>query len=86
MIAWVKTWAPGVQHAWEVQEVVGYADLAFSRATVTSTYPGKDGKKVTERYQTVCLHRRQPDGRWMFARGMNVPLDPLPASATAKRP
>lgn len=85
-IDWVKTWAPDVKHVWEVQEVVGYADMAFSRATVTAIYTGKDGKKATERHQSVCLHRRQPDGRWVFARAMNVPLDPLPASAAAGKP
>ena len=85
-IAWVKTWAPDSKQAWEVLEVLGCSDLAYSRATVTANYTEPDGKKVTERVQSVCLHRRQPDGRWVFARCVNYSVDPLPASAAAKKP
>lgn len=85
-IAWVKSWAPDVKQAWEVQEVLGYADMAFSRATVTSAHTGQDGKKVSARFQSVNLHRRQPDGHWVFARCVNFSLDPSPVPAAAKKP
>lgn len=85
-IAWVKTWAPDMKQRWDVHEVLGHSDLAYSRATVVATHTGPDGRPVTERFMSVNLHRRQPDGRWVFARCVNFSIDPLPVNPGARQP
>lgn len=85
-VAWVKSWAPDVKQSWIVDEVLGYSDMAYSRATVTVTSTGPDGQQITEHAHSVNLHRRQPDGRWVFARSINHSIDPLPASPAVKTP
>lgn len=85
-VVWTKAWPSDMRQTWVVDEVSGYLDMAFSRATVTESYSLPDGKLVTEHAVCVNIHRRQPDGSWQFSRSMCHSIDPLPPAPTAKKP
>jgi len=85
IVAWTKTWPPDFRQTWVVDEVGGYLDLAFSRATVTESWALPDGKRETEQAVCVSIHRRQPDGTWQFSRSISHALKPPPAPPTDKR-
>ncbi len=81
-VAWAKTWGPDMRQSWVVDEVNGYADLAFSRATVSESIARPDGTRESSQAVCFCTHRRQPDGTWQFSRAICRDRKPQPAQAT----
>jgi ketosteroid isomerase-like protein len=79
MLAVLKTWPADLKQSWNVEEVVGSGDHAFSRASVTETFTqaGKPGS-----FHEVCasLHRRSAAGDWQFSRVICHPVDTLPSA------
>ena len=80
LVTWLETnWPANMSQTWVVQEVAGYRDLAYARATATEVYTRPDGTQYTE--HSLCLNtfRREPDGAWRFSRNSCHLVDPLPA-------
>ncbi len=85
-VVWTKAWPADLRQTWVVDEVGGYQDMAYSRATATESYSLPDGKQATEHAVCVGIHRRQADGSWQFSRSICHSIDPLPLAPTAKKP
>lgn len=60
-----------------IEEITVSGDLAYARLVwntdVTDT---RTGQRSTRRMKDLQIWRREPDGRWRFARGMHYRLDP----------
>lgn len=67
-ISIIPTLPVDVNQSWNVDEVVGSGDHAYSRASVTETFTSDAGKKVTAHEVCATLHRRDASGAWKFSR------------------
>lgn len=69
-----------------IEEISVSGDLAYARLVwnteVTDT---RTGQRSTRRMKDLQIWRREPDGRWRFARGMHYRLDPPRPPAAADR-
>jgi ketosteroid isomerase-like protein len=64
----IPTLPADIRQSWNVEEVVGSGDHAYSRASVTETFTSDAGKKVTGHEVCASLHRRDANGDWKFSR------------------
>jgi ketosteroid isomerase-like protein len=64
-----------LNQSWNVDEVVGGGDHAYTRASVTETFTSDAGKRVTGHEVCASLHRRDAAGNWKFSRVMCHPVD-----------
>jgi uncharacterized protein (TIGR02246 family) len=63
-----------VEPSYEREERVVSGDLAFERGwDVQRVIPRNGGAVITQRQRVFMILRREPDGRWRFARGMSQP-------------
>jgi len=83
MLAVLKTWPADLKQSWNVEEVVGSGNHAFSRASVTEhfTQGGKPGQ-----FHEVCLslHRRNAAGARQFSRVACHPIDTLTTATNTR--
>jgi ketosteroid isomerase-like protein len=63
-----------IEPSFQSEERIVSGDLAFERGwDVQQITPRAGGDPVTQRQRVFMILRRQPDGRWLFARGMSQP-------------
>jgi ketosteroid isomerase-like protein len=62
------------------EEILVSGDLAIVRVTWNTTVITADSGTASRRLRDLQVWRREPDGRWMFIRGMHF-REPVPDSA-----
>ncbi len=56
----------------EVEEVLVSGDFACTRTRLAVSITTPDGNTARAKGYTLTLFRKQPDGRWLFARDANL--------------
>lgn len=84
MVAWAKTFPKITDLTVNADEITGRGDLAYARGTYTQSVTLPDGSPMTERGSFLQIHRRQPDGTWLYTHVAHHSTDALPAPPPTK--
>lgn len=85
-VEWIKTLPKLTAFKATVDEIDGRGDIAYDHGTYELTMALPDGSTATDRGTFLEVHRRQSDGTWPYTHLMFHSTNPLPVTASAKKP